>query len=133
MSINVKFSWSLSLFFSVSQPSVLKVLLMADLPVFRHTGSVDEALQLLTGIIHYDQQFSQPITDQIWSRISAWIPQTSDDWSHKILCAHLWPISTQEERLWWKLLGAKLRNVCVHDDQMMFLHSVQLYFVVVLF
>ncbi|XDV22614.1 hypothetical protein PO909_027477 [Leuciscus waleckii] len=55
----------LSLIFAGLKPSVLKVLLTADLPVFRHTDSVDEALQLLTGIIHYDQQFSQPITDQI--------------------------------------------------------------------
>ncbi|XP_077082209.1 sodium-independent sulfate anion transporter [Siphateles boraxobius] len=47
----------LSLIFTGLKPSVLKVLLTADLPVFRHTDSVDEALQLLNGIIHYDQQF----------------------------------------------------------------------------
>ncbi|XP_048038696.1 sodium-independent sulfate anion transporter isoform X2 [Megalobrama amblycephala] len=45
----------LSLIFTGLKPSVLKVLLTADLPAFRHTDSVDEALQLLTGIIHYDQ------------------------------------------------------------------------------
>ncbi|KAG1945939.1 sodium-independent sulfate anion transporter [Pimephales promelas] len=47
----------LSLIFTGLKPSVLKVLLTADLPVFRHTDTVDEALQLLNGIIHYDQQF----------------------------------------------------------------------------
>ncbi|XP_056127856.1 sodium-independent sulfate anion transporter [Rhinichthys klamathensis goyatoka] len=47
----------LSLIFTGLKPSVLKVLLTADLPVFRHTDSVDEALQLLNGIIHNDQQF----------------------------------------------------------------------------
>ncbi|KAK7126643.1 hypothetical protein R3I94_017976 [Phoxinus phoxinus] len=46
----------LSLIFTGLKPSVLKVLLAADLPVFRHTDGVDEALQLLNGI-HYDQQF----------------------------------------------------------------------------
>nr|XP_055072879.1 sodium-independent sulfate anion transporter [Misgurnus anguillicaudatus] len=44
----------LSLVFAGLKPSVLKVLLMADLPAFRHTDSVDEALQLLTGRSHCD-------------------------------------------------------------------------------
>lgn len=53
MYINVTFL-AISLL-SASQPSVLKVLLTADLPAFRHTDGVDEALQLLTGVTHYDQ------------------------------------------------------------------------------
>lgn len=44
----------LSLAFAGLKPSVLKVLLMADLPAFRYTDSVDEALQLLTGRSHCD-------------------------------------------------------------------------------
>ncbi|XP_051980163.1 sodium-independent sulfate anion transporter [Xyrauchen texanus] len=39
-----------SLVFAGLKPSVLKVLLTAELPGFRHTDSVDEALQLLTVI-----------------------------------------------------------------------------------
>uniref|UniRef100_A0A671T9P4 Sodium-independent sulfate anion transporter-like n=1 Tax=Sinocyclocheilus anshuiensis TaxID=1608454 RepID=A0A671T9P4_9TELE len=35
----------------------LKVLLSAELPGFRHTDRVDKALQLLTSINHYQQQF----------------------------------------------------------------------------
>uniref|UniRef100_A0A9J7YVF7 Sodium-independent sulfate anion transporter n=1 Tax=Cyprinus carpio carpio TaxID=630221 RepID=A0A9J7YVF7_CYPCA len=46
-----------SMIFAGLKPSVLKVLLMADLPGFRHTDRVDEALQLLTSIGHYQQQF----------------------------------------------------------------------------
>uniref|UniRef100_A0A8C2CUC9 Sodium-independent sulfate anion transporter n=1 Tax=Cyprinus carpio TaxID=7962 RepID=A0A8C2CUC9_CYPCA len=46
-----------SMIFAGLKPSVLKVLLTADLPGFRHTDRVDEALQLLTSIGHYQQQF----------------------------------------------------------------------------
>ncbi|KAF4097535.1 sodium-independent sulfate anion transporter [Onychostoma macrolepis] len=46
-----------SMIFAGLKPSVLKVLLTADLPGFRHTDGVDEALQLLTSINHYEQQF----------------------------------------------------------------------------
>ncbi|XP_016415493.1 sodium-independent sulfate anion transporter-like isoform X2 [Sinocyclocheilus rhinocerous] len=41
-----------SMIFTGLKPSVLKVLLSADLPGFRHTDRVDEALQLLTSINH---------------------------------------------------------------------------------
>lgn len=44
-----------ALIFTGLKPSVLQVLLMADLPAFRHTESVDEALQLLNANIHYNQ------------------------------------------------------------------------------
>ncbi|XP_056303840.1 sodium-independent sulfate anion transporter [Danio aesculapii] len=44
-----------SLIFTGLKPSVLQVLLMADLPAFRHTDTVDEALQQLTANIHYNQ------------------------------------------------------------------------------
>uniref|UniRef100_A0A8C1CFX7 Sodium-independent sulfate anion transporter n=1 Tax=Cyprinus carpio carpio TaxID=630221 RepID=A0A8C1CFX7_CYPCA len=46
-----------SMIFAGLKPSVLKVLLSADLPGFRHTDRVDQALQLLTSINHYEQQF----------------------------------------------------------------------------
>ncbi|XP_052395509.1 sodium-independent sulfate anion transporter isoform X1 [Carassius gibelio] len=41
-----------SMIFTGLKPSVLKVLLSADLPGFRHTDRVDQALQLLTSINH---------------------------------------------------------------------------------
>ncbi|NP_956061.1 sodium-independent sulfate anion transporter [Danio rerio] len=44
-----------ALIFTGLKPSVLQVLLLADLPAFRHTDTVDEALQLLTANIHYNQ------------------------------------------------------------------------------
>ncbi|TRZ03386.1 hypothetical protein DNTS_013868 [Danionella cerebrum] len=40
------------LVFSHLKPSVLQVLLLADLPSFKHTDTVDEALQLLTSTTH---------------------------------------------------------------------------------
>uniref|UniRef100_A0A8C2BCM4 Sodium-independent sulfate anion transporter n=1 Tax=Cyprinus carpio TaxID=7962 RepID=A0A8C2BCM4_CYPCA len=46
-----------SMIFAGLKPSLLKVLLSADLPGFRHTDRVDQALQLLTSINHYEQQF----------------------------------------------------------------------------
>ncbi|XP_056615161.1 sodium-independent sulfate anion transporter [Triplophysa dalaica] len=45
-----------SLVFAGLKPSVLKVLLTAELPAFRQTDSIDEALQLLTEPSYYDQQ-----------------------------------------------------------------------------
>ncbi|RXN30494.1 sodium-independent sulfate anion transporter [Labeo rohita] len=46
-----------SMIFAGLKASVLKVLLTADLPGFRHTDRVDEALQLLTSSNHYDPLF----------------------------------------------------------------------------
>lgn len=94
-SSNVLCSYMFRIFFS--QPSVLKVLLTAELPAFRHTDNVDEALQLLTQLSYYDQQYWQPITYKKKNPVPPTLSQPADQWlAAWNYCTYLRPLRKQD-------------------------------------